>query len=91
MNLTKRTPSAVAAGDTWHLPPRLEATGPAATAGSGHPGKTRLVQYMSLGRNGVGQVGPAATGRGGQPWRGRWPTDRTCCARAPPVGLAATA
>ena len=38
----------------------------------------------------MGQVGPAATGQGGQPWRGRWLADRPYFVRAPPVGLVAT-
>ena len=66
INLTKRTPSAVAAGaagDTWHLPPRQEAAGPAATAGGG-----RAVHNGcgTVQRNGWGQVGHAATGWGGR-------------------------
>ena len=43
MKMTKRTPSTVAAGapgDTWHLPPRREAAGPAATASGGTLRKT---------------------------------------------------
>ena len=57
--------AAGAAGDTWRLPPRQEAAGPAATTGGGRAGYNRLCTVRRAGTERPGLVGHAATQRGG--------------------------
>lgn len=74
--MTKKTPSAVAAGppdDTWHLPPRREAAGPAATGPGGMLGRTVILTLATERQRlwglaaGLCRLGPAASSAGGSP------------------------